>query len=305
MRRFLWIAMIFGGGIAALMVAAIALHHQSLSMGPGLRQDLKTTVKELRTAFGTWEYEQVTQYTSDMSRRAFQQIFDNAHGGDPYRTRMFAGALASMDAFPSVRFRDVKPEQVDVSYEAWDGTSGTKPETSFIPRGEGWFLRRAQFPVTSTDKNGLSPLVFHEGDNLSLEEGVEKLFDTLTTGSLEDFRSLMMLEPAVEKSEVVRLLDDIRAQVLSCRASRLKKLLPRLGPLPRGVRWFRILVVAEIDEKKLWLDMEVVPGEVVRFRSFRSGLIKEPVPPTRPPVRPPAAVPGPQGVAPPETETPP
>ena len=55
-----------------------------------------------------------------------------------------------------------------------------------------------------------------------------------------------------------------------------RKMLPLMGPLPRGTKWLRILIVGEVDEKRLWIDMEVIPGKSARLRNFRAGVIEKP-----------------------------
>ena len=295
MRRLVWVAIVvFGGGITALMVASLLLHRAAGTAASG---DLKTAVTGLREALSRWDYEDVTRHTTDIPRQAYQQMFDDANGGDPVRRSHFEGLLSSMDTFPSVRFTDVRPERVDVSYEVSDGTSATKPVTSFVPHEGAYFLHAARFPVASTAPSSGVEIVFHEGDNLPLDAAVEKLFDTLTTGSVDEFRTLMTMKEETPAREVTKRLDQLRALVMTCRDARIRKMIPRVGPPPRGTRWFRILVAAEVDEKRLWLEMTVIPGTPVRFGDFKAGLIKGPVVPEPPPASPTPAPtsPGPTG----------
>jgi hypothetical protein len=46
-----------------------------------------------------------------------------------------------------------------------------------------------------------------------------------------------------------------------------------------------------VDQKKLWLDIQVIPGNPVRIRHFRAGLVQDPVRPAKPPVNTPPAEP--------------
>ena len=275
MRRFLWITFIFGGGIAALMVASIVLQQQSNKKGAGSSEDLHTLVANVRQALTDWDYDKLSRHTSDIPKRVFQQMFDDANGGDPDRVRKFKGVLSAMDVFPSIRFPNIRPTRVDVAYEVEDGTAAAKPVTSFANRDDGFFLRTVRFPVSSADEGTTGVITFHEGDNISLVDVLETLSDVLTAGKLDDFRSLMAVDRPMVDGEAMQLLDDMRAQMMACRTNRLRKMLPLVGPLPRGTKWFRLLVIGEVDEKRLWIEMEVVPGKSARLRKFRAGLMKK------------------------------
>ena len=289
MRRLMWVAIVvFGGGITALMVASLLLQRAAGTAPPG---DLKTSVTGLREALTDWDYEKVARHTGDITRPVYQQMFDDANGDDADRRSRFAGVLSSMDTFPSMRFTRMKPERVDVHYEVSDGTSTARPVTSFIPREGGYFLHAARFPVTSTAPSTGAPIVFHPGDNLPLSQAVETLFDTLTSGSVDDFRTLMSLNPKLSAEDVMKRLDQVRALVMTLRDARLRKMLPEVGPLPRGTQWFRVLVVGEVDAKRLWLELTVIPGDPVRFSSVRGGTITGAAAPERPPEKPPADAP--------------
>jgi hypothetical protein len=278
MKRFLWIALIFGGGVGALMVALIALWPSILlfqQRGGRPVDDLKSAVTGVREALAEWNYEKLTCYTDDVPKDLYQKMFDDANGGNPDLRRKLNGVLASMDVFPSVRFTEVKPQRVEVNYEVADGTSMALASTRFAPDNNvGWFMKSMRFPVASTDNLTLSPIVFHEEDNVSLVDVVDKLFDTLMGGSSEEFRSLMMLKdrPAEETTKV---FDDIRAQVMACRSDRLRKLVPTVGRLPKGTKWFRVFVLASVDEKRMFVDLDIVPGKDVRIRRFRAGLARD------------------------------
>ena len=317
--RFVWIAIFaFGAGVAALMAASVLLHRTAAVAAP---EDLKTSVMGVRQAMTEWSWEKLTKYTSDIPGEIYQQMFDDANAGDPARANKFKGVLSAMDTFPSIRFPNIKPDRVDVNYEVEDGTSASCPTASFVRREEGYFLRIMRFRIASTetppdapivfregDNVALdetvekltetppdAPIVFREGDNVALDETVEKLFDTLTRGTLDEFRTLMMLKEDLSRKEVMTRLDEVRALVMTYRDSRLRKMIPKVGPLPRGTKWFRVFVAGEVDGKKLWLDMTVVPGDPVRFRNFNAGLVKErrlpKKQPSKPPARPPAKPP--------------
>lgn len=292
-RRFVWIAIFaFGAGVAALMAASVLLHRTAAVAAP---EDLKTSVMGVRQAMTEWSWEKLTKYTSDIPRETYQQMFDDANAGDPARANKFKGVLSAMDTFPSMRFPNIKPDRVDVNYEVEDGTSASCPTAVFVPREEGYFLRVMRFRIASTETSPDAPIVFREGDNVALDETVEKLFDTLTRGTLDEFRTLMMLKEDLSRKEVMTRLDEVRALVMTYRDSRLRKMIPKVGPLPRGTKWFRVFVAGEVDGKKLWLDMTVVPGDPVRFRNFNAGLVKKrQLPrkqPSKPPARPPAKPP--------------
>jgi len=288
MRRFLWIALIFGGGIAALMVASIVLQQQADKKGAGSSEDLHTLVANVRQALTDWDYDKLRLHTSDIPKRVFQQMFDDANGGDLDRVRKFKGVLSAMDVFPSIRFPNIRPTRVDVSYEVEDGPAAAKPVTSFVARDDGFFLRTVRFPVSSADEGPTGEITFHEGDNISFVNLLEKLSDVLTAGKLEDFRSLMAVDHTMVDGEARQLLDDMRAQVMACRTNRLKKMLPLMGSLPRGTKWLRLLVIGEVEEKRLWIEMEVVPGTSARLRKFRAGVIKKRARTKKPAENPPA-----------------
>ncbi|KPJ57621.1 MAG: hypothetical protein AMS16_01245 [Planctomycetes bacterium DG_58] len=288
-RRFLWVAIFaLGAGVAALMAASVMLHRAVGVAGPG---DLKTPVMGLRQAMTEWNWEKLTTYTSDIPRETYQQMFDDANAGDPARASKLKGVLSAMDTFPSIRFPNIEPERVDVNYEVADGTSAAMATVSFVPREQGYFLRVVRFPVISTEKRPDATIVFREGDNVALDDALEKLFDTLTRGTLDEFRALMMLGDDLSRKDVMARLDETRALVMTYRDSRLRKMIPKVGPLPHGTKWFRVLVVGEVDDKNLWLDMTVVPGDPVRFRSFKAGRMKERQSPTKQPPTPPAEPP--------------
>jgi len=275
MRRFLWIALIFGAGVAALMAASLILQQHANRKITGSREDLRTPVASVRQALIDWDYDELTEHTSAIPKRAFQQMFDDANGGDPDRVRKFNGVLAAMDAFPSIRFANIRPTRVDVAYEVQDGTTVTSAVTSFVATDAGFFLRTVRFPVSSADEGAIGEITFQEGDNVSLVAVLDKLSDVLTAGNLNDFRSLMATDHPMVNGEARQLLDDMRAQVMACRTSRLRKMLPVVGRLPRGTRWLRLVVGGEVDQKRLWLDMDVVPGKPTRLRSLRAGVIEK------------------------------
>jgi hypothetical protein len=303
--------LIFGGGVAALMVGFIVLEHQTGSLQAGAREDLKTAVTTLRQTLTRWDYEKLGRYTSGISRPAFQRMFDDAKGGDPAGLHRFRALLSAMDTFPSIRFTDVKPESVDVSYEVEERGCSTRPVVSFVRREDGrtgsnlFFMPTARFPTATGGGGGQessddSPVTFREGKALPLSTIVEKLFDALASGSLDDFRSLMVpgkmdVEQAddIEERLLRGRLDAIRQQVMACGASRLRKMIPNVGALPNGTRWFHLSVVADVDEKKLMLDINVVTqqapslpqapplpqvpssSEPYRIRWFQANVVKE------------------------------
>jgi hypothetical protein len=282
MKRFIWITLLAGGAVIALMAASLILGHlqeKAAKSGPG--PDLKDSVATLRKAFTDWDYA-LARRISDIPPETYQQLFDDAHSDNSTLRRRFQGVLASMDAFPSIRFSGSTPEQASVAYETVDGTSLTKPVVVGRWKDGGFHLVAARFFTASTDNSSTRPISFHEGDNLSLEDVTEKLFTSLTSTEPRDFTTLMMLDNATAPN-VTRQLDDVRAQVMACRADRLKQLLPRVERLPRGTRSFQLAVRGTVDEKRLWLDLLVVPGNPVRMRHFRAGLIEKSEPPVKAP----------------------
>jgi len=292
MKRLLWLALIAGVAVIALMAAAILLGHlqeKAAKSGTGPGVDLKTSVTALRQAFTDWDYD-LARRISEIPPQAYQQLFDDAHSDSPALRRRARGLLASMDVFPSVRFTTLTPEQVSVSYEAVDGTSLTRPVVAGKWKDGGFFLRGARFFTASTDNSTTSPLSFHEGDDLSLDNVTEQLFSSLTSTRPQDFTTLMMLDNATT-ADATRQLDDVRAQVMACGADRLKQLLPRVERLPRGTRSFQLAVMGAVGQKRLWLDIQVVPTNPVRIRHFWAGLVENPLSRPKPPVKPPPVEP--------------
>jgi len=291
MKRFLWIALIFGGGVMALMLASIILGHFQQKVkesGAASQADLKAAVTAVRRALADWDYEELTRHTSGVPRQAYQQMFDDAHGDNPDRLRKLKGMFSAMDAFPSIRFPKIQPERVDVNYEVIDETSTTRPAVSGVRKEGGFFLQAVGFPVASTENRLDAPIVFREGVSVSLHDTAERFFNSLASERIDDFLAMMMLENE-PKPDATKLLNYIRTQVMTCHADRLKEMLPEVGCLPRGTRWFRLVVVGQVDQKRPWLDMEVVPGDPVRVRRFRAGLIERPERREKPPVKPPGA----------------
>jgi hypothetical protein len=74
------------------------------------------------------------------------------------------------------------------------------------------------------------------------------------------------------------MFDDLRAQVMACRSDRLRKLVPTVGRLPQGTQWFRVFVLGAVDDRRIFLDLDVAPGTTVQIRRFRAGVAKEPSP---------------------------
>lgn len=282
MRRLLWIALGLGGGlIITLMVASLLLQQQAGKVV----EDLRAPVASLRDALQAWDPDAISACTDAIPDALYLRWFEDYHSGDPQRRRMVEGIFASMAVFPSVRFDGARPDRVDVQYEIHDGSARALAAAGFVPRPEGgWSLKSVRFPVASDDNVSTAPIVFCEGDNVSLSATVDRLLETLMGGSPESFRALMML-PDNETARAARLLDDTRTQVMNCRSDRLNRMLPTVGPLPRGTRWFRVIVAAKIDGKPLRLDLiiEPKPGGMPGIRRFQCGPGREVPGPVRVP----------------------
>ena len=270
MRRLLWIVFIFVGGTAALMVASILL--QQHAGRPG--DDLRSTVLALHDALAEWDYARVQQVTDGLPPEAYRDMSDRAHGGAE-GLRWFEGTLAAMEAFPSVRFPDVKPDRVDVQYEVIDGETKAAVGAGFVPLKEGgWFMKSVMFRLAEPEGGAAGPIVFREGDNAPLAPMLDRLFESLVSGTPETFRALVILSDNTPAA-AARAFDLARSQVMTCRSDRLRRMLPAVGSLPRGTRWLRVSVAAKVDEKPLWLDFAVQLGEPPRVGRFACGVPRE------------------------------
>jgi hypothetical protein len=282
MRRFLMIAFIFVGGVVALMVASLVLQQHA-----GRPVDnLRTTVAALREALADWDYGRVLKCTDGIPMDQYELMFDRAHAGGPDGKRWFAGVLSAMDAYPSVRFDDVKPDAAALNYEVRDGSSRVTVATSFVPGKEGgWFLRSAAFRPESAGEAPKAAIAFGEGDNISLVATADRLFETLVQSDPASFRALMVT-PDNSSEGVLKLRDSLRAQVVSCRDERLRRMLPTLGKLPRGTRWLQVIIAAKVDDKPLRLDFAIELGPPLRIGRFACAVARE-----RAPAVPPAELP--------------
>jgi hypothetical protein len=281
MKRLLWITLALAVGlIVALMIASLLLQQQAGKVV----DDLRAPVASLREALLAWDRERVRACTDTITDDLYLKWFEDYHSGDARRKRMFKGILASMAAFPSVRFEGVKPDRVDVQYEVRDGAARTLVRTSLTPRPEGgWSLKIARFPVASDDNASTEPIVFREGDNVSLAATADRLFESLM--SPEDFRAFMGFADN-ETAQAAKLLSDTRTQVMACNSDRLKRMLPVVGPLPRGTKWFQLIVSAKVDDSPLRLDfvVEPKPGAAAIIRRFQCSAGRDlPAPPVAPP----------------------
>ena len=273
MKRFIWIAVIFGGSIAALMAASIILQQQAGTVVGGSGDDLKTVVSQLRLALVEGNYEKVCLYTSGISRPTFQKLFDDANRGDPAGRRRFEGVLSVLDTFPSMRFATLKPCRVDVAYKLLDGTSSAELSATFKPGDDGYFLRQIRFAAVGTDNSAEMPIVFHQGEPLDLEALLDRLFDVLTSGNLAEFRTLMMAE-GLEQEQLVEYLDRTRREVMSVGVEGLKRMLPETGLLPRGAQRFLLQVAEERRGKTSWMrvDADLTGEGAPRLFGFRAAL---------------------------------
>ena len=62
---------------------------------------------------------------------------------------------------------------------------------------------------------------------------------------------------------------------MSCRSDRLRKLVPVVGALPRGTRRFHVIALGRVDDRRIYLDLDVVPGNPAQIRSFPAGPARE------------------------------
>jgi hypothetical protein len=254
-----------GGVIVALMVASLLLQQQARVVV----RDLRALVATLREAVLAWDYERVAEVTDNIPRETYAQWFDDWHSGDARRRQRLDGMLASMAVFPSLRFGDVTPDRVGIQYEVVDPPARTLVSAGFVPRKEGgWSLKAADFRVALTDNASTAPIVFFEGDDVSLAATADRLFESLM--SLEAFRAFMGFADN-ETAQATNLLTDMRTQVMACNSDRLKRMLPVVGPLPRGTKWFRVVVSATVEDNPLRLDfiVEPKPGGAAIVRRFQ------------------------------------
>jgi hypothetical protein len=277
MKRFLWIVLIFGGGIVALMAAALVLQEHVVVPGT----DLRAPVVELHEAFAAWEYDRVAACTDAVTREYYMQLFEAAHGNDASRRQHAQGVLASMAAFPSIRFVDVKPIRVVVEYSAADGPSQTQVMTEFIPNPEGgWKLRSVNFQVGRPDNAPAGEYVFHADETVSLRPVMERLSRSLISPGADNFVAVMA-PSSLSLALVSQWRDDVRAQAMKCGEERLRRMLPEtLTRMPRGWRRLKLTVLAPVDDKPLGLTFAVLRvGEELRISEFRCGpLQKSPAP---------------------------
>jgi hypothetical protein len=276
MKRFLWITLIFGGGVGALMVAAVILLSKTEEARKVASQDLRSTVEELRAALTAWDYDRVAAVTSDITKEEFDRL--HAESRDRKTARLVAGRLSAMETFPSVRFTGAKPQVVEVSCDVRDGAASARCETRFVLVDRplvgqgGYFLERAQFNVTSDDNAPPGPVEFHAGDAVELRRLTERLFDALAKGDLADLRTLLKLPD--DPSATQAFVDTIRVRVMNCGVEKLRPLIPDVGALPKGTTRLRIVIEGDSGGKPLRLAFEILPGPAPVFSEFRCDVRK-------------------------------
>ncbi|HUV38461.1 MAG TPA: hypothetical protein VMY39_02555 [Planctomycetota bacterium] len=302
MKRFVWVTtIVFGGGIAALMVASMILQRQAEQQPGGVHSDLRTTMRNVRHALENWQETSLGEQTSATfglwlsltewdhkvplrdpvlpPEVAYSRIFDAVEQGDVHKVRKYRSLLSALETFPSVKFPGMTPEQVDVNYEVSDGSLTGWLVSSFRAGEGGYFLKEFALETHLPAESGEGD-VFHEGTfTPAFEPLIEKLLTSLVSGKPEDLREVMTFAPGTSDDEVRRRIDVLRAQISQEVERRLKKMLPVTGPLVRGTQRFafrvRGTVPGETGDRKLQLDMSVSGKEPLRLLDFNVRLLTE------------------------------
>ncbi len=272
MRRMLWLALIAVGGIVLLMLASIVLQQRAATAVGDLRAPVATLAEGLKH----WDFEKVQAATEDpvILTDRYEKWFAGAHSNNPAQQRILRGLISSLETFPSIRFPGARPERVEVLYEAKDGQSHARMALGFVPKDGGWILKSARPAVASDDNTSVSPIEFHEGDNIAVASTVRKLFDALMTGRPEDLSAVMRMPDNATTAR--QAIDDLRGEVVPCRADRLEQMLPVVGKMPQGWMFLRLNIIAKVDGRPMGMDMVFEPNSSgIRLARFHCGLMSE------------------------------
>jgi len=277
MKRFVWIAVIFGGGMGALMLAAIMLMQQTERLGPA--HNLRAALVQVRTVLLDWNYDTIQETLPNgrkspiIEKETYRQLFDDAHADDPAQKARHETFLALIDAFPTIRFDDADAEvqTLEIHYEIKDGGCDAKLGVLFGRSQErGWIVYRVTPTVVLSPAD--RPATFVEGKPVPLEETFEKLFQALVS----DEKAFAELVVVPEEIDIAGMLSGIRRSVTRVGNERIRKLLPQMAPLPRGVQSLRMRIEGRVRGKALRLLFDLAPVHPPRFRELLVILLRGP-----------------------------
>jgi len=305
MKRFVWITtIVFGGGIAALMVASMILQRQVERQPGGVPSDLRTTMRGVQHALTHWQEKELVELASEdaifylwhaltdwrhtvppqpderfSGPIAYNKMFDAVGQADPHKVRKYKSLLSALETFPSITFPNMTPERIDIQYEVVDGDLHGWLAAQFTPGDSGCYLERFALETGLPGERAEGDL-FSEGAGVpAFEETMERLLATLISGKTDELRSVMVFKPETSDDAVRKEIDRIRKQMPPEIERRIKKMLPVMGPLPRGTQWvaFRVagIVPGETGDRKLALDMKVTLDVPIRIVDFQVGHLRE------------------------------
>jgi len=311
MKRFVWITIVvFGGGLAALMVASMLLQREVGRVPLGAKQDLRTVMRNVRHALEHWVPEMLAEHAVDVDglslsltnwdhahpdrqrktlppAEAYNRMFRTVEGGDAEAVRKYKSLLSALETFPSVTFTGMELEAASVTYEIRNDPAYVWMNAGFKPGEVGYVLDRFECQLDAT---AAGPIALTEGEGtLGLREAVDKLFDAIATMNTKAFRAVMVLDEKASDAEVLARLRGLRERVMGAGGKHSVELISRMVPtvasLPAGVKWVGFYVtgrvVGEFDEKRLWLRLHVTNETPVRILKFGVGGVKDPTPPPR------------------------
>lgn len=308
MKRFVWVTIIiFGVGIAALMIASLLLQRQVDKAPAGPERDLRTTMRNIAHALREGLPDRLLTHAEDINglllaitatpperplspAEAYNEITRQKDSGEAAVKARYASLLSVLDTFPSVMFPGVDAlDKARVVYEFRSGDAHVLVEAGFRSGEEGYILEAFKCDV---HPSGTEAIVLTEGETaLDVATAVNTLLDAISKMDMAKFRTSMGLDATVPAKDVLARLNRVRATVMGCDekdgrtgkhgADLVPRMVPTVGALPKHVKSVQVSVRGQVQSdygsRRLWLGLHLTNETPVRIKDLGAGPTSAPV----------------------------